>query len=546
MMEFNGSMDERDQNRMDETGTPSQVNGTPEPGSNAGWSTYGAAQDGAQNTGSQEQYTGWTAPENPQGANTTGEAPQQDAQSSGWSTSSGWNAAGYTDPNSQPGAQRGGDYNWKFEDYDAASGRGKPPKQKKPKTPGKNRGLKVFAGILGGVMAIGVLTFSGYGVYSAFFRSGSLLAGGANSQQSSSSQENLPSLNVQSTPETETSSPSADGKLTAREVAAKVKPSVVGVVQYQYGSSSIEASGIIMTSDGYIITNAHVISGASGIKVVLNNGEEYEARVIGSDTRTDLAVIKIEANNLTPAEFGESSKMQEGDIVMAIGNPGGLTFAGSITQGILSGVNRQLSSSYGTTTVLQTDAAINPGNSGGALVNEYGQVIGINSSKISATDYEGIGFAIPIDSAKPIVDDLIENGRVTGRVVLGVYNAQSVDEVASRVYGVPTGVLVGGTDPESDLAQKGVITGDIITKVNNTDVASTADIYTVLQDFKVGDSVKLTVFRRTSGQSDKTFEVTVTLMEDTGETTTQPQQQDSQRGQNQNESENGGWFSSFR
>ncbi|MFQ9872731.1 MAG: S1C family serine protease [Oscillospiraceae bacterium] len=322
------------------------------------------------------------------------------------------------------------------------------------------------------------------------------------------------------------------------------------MVQYQYGSSSIEASGegsgIIMTSDGYIITNAHVISGASGIKVVLNNGEEYEARVIGSDTRTDLAVIKIEANNLTPAEFGESSKMQEGDIVMAIGNPGGLTFAGSITQGILSGVNRQLSSSYGTTSVLQTDAAINPGNSGGALVNEYGQVIGINSSKISATDYEGIGFAIPIDDAKPIVDDLIQNGRVTGRVVLGVYNAQSVDEVASRVYGVPTGVLVGGTDPESDLAQKGVITGDIITKINNTDVTSTADIYTVLQDFEVGDSVKLTVFRRTSGQSDKTFEVTVTLMEDTGETTTQSQQQGSQRGQSQNESESGGWFSSFR
>lgn len=544
MMDFNGPMDERDQNRMDETGIPSQGDGTSQPGSNAGWSTYGAAsQGGQQDTGSQQ--TGWTAQDHSQDAGSTAsEAPGQDTQYGGW------NASGYTQPNAQPGAQPGGDYNWKFEDYDAAAGRGKPPKQKKPKTPGKNRGLKVFAGILGGVMALGVLTFSGYGVYSAFFRSGSLQAGGSNSQQSSSSQENLPSLNVESTPESETSSASADGKLTAREVAAKVKPSVVGVVQYQYGSSSIEASGegsgIIMTSDGYIITNAHVISGASGIKVVLNNGEEYEARVIGSDTRTDLAVIKIEANNLTPAEFGESSKMQEGDIVMAIGNPGGLTFAGSITQGILSGVNRQLSSSYGTTSVLQTDAAINPGNSGGALVNEYGQVIGINSSKISATDYEGIGFAIPIDDAKPIVDDLIQNGRVTGRVVLGVYNAQSVDEVASRVYGVPTGVLVGGTDPESDLAQKGVITGDIITKINNTDVTSTADIYTVLQDFEVGDSVKLTVFRRTSGQSDKTFEVTVTLMEDTGETTTQSQQQGSQRGQSQNESESGGWFSSFR
>lgn len=544
MMDFNGPMDERDQNRMDETGIPSQGDGTSQPGSNAGWSTYGAAsQGGQQDTGSQQ--TGWTAQDHSQDAGSTAsEAPGQDTQYGGW------NASGYTQPNAQPGAQPGGDYNWKFEDYDAAAGRGKPPKQKKPKTPGKNRGLKVFAGILGGVMALGVLTFSGYGVYSAFFRSGSLQAGGSNSQQSSSSQENLPSLNVESTPESETSSASADGKLTAREVAAKVKPSVVGVVQYQYGSSSIEASGegsgIIMTSDGYIITNAHVISGASGIKVVLNNGEEYEARVIGSDTRTDLAVIKIEANNLTPAEFGESSKMQEGDIVMAIGNPGGLTFAGSITQGILSGVNRQLSSSYGTTSVLQTDAAINPGNSGGALVNEYGQVIGINSSKISATDYEGIGFAIPIDDAKPIVDDLIQNGRVTGRVVLGVYNAQSVDEVASRVYGVPTGVLVGSTDPESDLAQKGVITGDIITKINNTDVTSTADIYTVLQDFEVGDSVKLTVFRRTSGQSDKTFEVTVTLMEDTGETTTQSQQQGSQRGQSQNESESGGWFSSFR
>lgn len=415
---------------------------------------------------------------------------------------------------------------WNFDSYDTQTNASAP----NPKKPSGKKGGKIALGIAGGILSVAVVGFSIYGVYSAFNTMGNAggFISGEDGPQSSQSQvdENLPSLDINGTPNTE-ETVAADGKLTTTQIAEKVKPSVVGIVQYQYTSSSIaaagEGSGVIMTSDGYILTNAHVIEGASGIKAVLSDGTEYEARVVGSDTRTDLAVIKIDAENLTPAEFGDSDALKDGEKVVAIGNPGGLAFAGSVTQGIVSGTNRQVSSEYGDMKYIQTDAAINPGNSGGALVNEYGQVIGINSSKIAATEYEGIGFAIPMNDAKPIIDDLIQNGRVTGRVMLGVYNPIAVDEIAARVYGVPTGVQIAATDPNSDLAKKGVMAGDIITAINDTPVSSVADIRNIIDEFKPGDTVKLAVYRRTQGQKDKSFEVVVALMEDTTSSVTQQQ-----------------------
>ncbi len=194
--------------------------------------------------------------------------------------------------------------------------------------------------------------------------------------------------------------------MTAKEVYQKVSPSVVGVVatitDQEGNSSTDQGSGIVATKDGYIITNSHVVNDSRGtqVKVVTKDEEEYTGTVIGYDRNTDLAIVKIDAEDLVPAEFGDADAMEVGDTVLAIGNPGGLEYASSMTRGIVSALNRKLSSnSDNGMTYIQTDAAINPGNSGGALVNEYGQVIGINSSKLVAEDFEGMGFAIPVSKA---------------------------------------------------------------------------------------------------------------------------------------------------
>lgn len=233
------------------------------------------------------------------------------------------------------------------------------------------------------------------------------------------------------------------GELTPQEVAKKVIPSVVCIQNYQRSNNNSmfffgggaqsgdagdevspvsEGSGIIATSDGYIITNAHVVEGASSLKVILSDGTSYEAQLVGSDSITDLAVIKIDATGLQAAEFGSSGDLEVGDSVMAIGNPGGLELSSSVTQGIVSALNRQITNSETGYTMdcIQTDTAINPGNSGGALVNMYGQVVGINSSKIVAEGFEGLGFAIPIDDAQSVISNLKEYGYVKDRAVLGI------------------------------------------------------------------------------------------------------------------------------
>lgn len=404
------------------------------------------------------------------------------------------------------------EYNWNFEDYEAVgrSGR-KPPKR------GAN-GIAVIGALLCTILLVGVVCLSGYGIYSLVVDRESY---GDTSDAVDQEQpaDTVPSqgLTIMEPPASGGTS-SLTGALTTVEIAKKVRSSVVSILQYSgmnTFSPSGEGSGIIINSDGYIVTNAHVVSGAVGINVELDNGETYSAKLVGVDSKTDLAVIKIEAENLIPAEFGDSDALQVGERVIAIGNPGGVTLAGSVTQGIVSAVNRTIKDNSYSSTFIQTDAAINPGNSGGALVNEYGQVIGINSAKIAATEYEGIGFAIPISEAKPVIDDLMEYGYVRGRCKLGI-TGEVVNETLSHINSIPQGIYIWSIDAKSDLAGKNVTKGDILTAIDGEKVYDFSDISEILKRHSPGDTVTLTLYRSAVGSSmvGQTFTVSIVLMED--------------------------------
>lgn len=301
-----------------------------------------------------------------------------------------------------------------------------------------------------------------------------------------------------------------EGALTVKQISQKVRTSVVGVIGQSANSfsSSSVGSGIIMSSDGYIITNNHVIEGMTAINVVLDDGTSYNARVIGSDARTDLAVIKVDAKNLVPAEFGDSDKLEQGDPAIAIGNPAGLQLQNTVTSGIISAINRDIIIEDRTMTLIQTDASINPGNSGGPLVNEFGQVIGINTIKVGISYYEGLGFAIPINTAKPIIDELISNGYIKGRPSIGI-NGQSISARDAAFYGLPEGLYVEYVHPHSDAFRKGLRRGDVITKMNGTKLSSTAEIKKIRDNFKAGDKVTITIFR-----NGKETDMTILLMDE--------------------------------
>lgn len=245
--------------------------------------------------------------------------------------------------------------------------------------------------------------------------------------------------------------------------------------------------------------------------------------VVGYDRTTDLAVIKADASGLSPARLGSAAQMKVGEEVIAIGNPGGEDFSFSMTGGYISGLDRHVGSySSAGMTYIQTDAAINPGNSGGALVNLYGQVIGINSSKIVANEYESMGFAIPIDKAQTIINDLMTGGYVTGRVRLGI---RGYDVTDSQVYsyGVPYGFIVAEIDEDSSFAGTDVQPGDIITAIDGETVSNLNQISNKLLEYQPGDKVTLTMYRLTTTlagneNNGKSFDVTITLLADNGET----------------------------
>lgn len=309
---------------------------------------------------------------------------------------------------------------------------------------------------------------------------------------------------------------SADGKtaLSVTEIANQVGPAVVGIINRAQVSSFLNqtvdqgsGSGIIISSDGYIVTNNHVVEGASEVKVILSTQEEYDAKLVGKDERTDLAVIKIEATDLPTAVLGNSSDVQVGELAIAIGNPLGQELAGSLTTGIISAVNRTITVDNQEYTLLQTDAAINPGNSGGALVNAYGEVIGINSVKLAAEDVEGLGFAIPSDTAKPVISDLIEHGYVQGRPIIGITGQATSD--LSPYYRLPDGIYVVSVSTYSGAALAGIQPGDVITQCNGQAVTSVSELNEIRDQHKVGDTLTMTIVRNGTQQ-----EVNVTLMEE--------------------------------
>jgi len=420
-----------------------------------------------------------------------------------YSANNGWQ-------NQPPQQIRQEEYKWNLNDYD--------DELKQPKKKLKGRKGKAVLMTVSAVLSVALVGFAFYGAYAAFTGFVPQLAASSSSSaapSASTGDESFAGISVSNKP-TDGSGNFVSSGYSSADVAEMVKPSIVGIVAYQQNSyEAAGGSGIIIREDGYIVTNAHVVNGSVGIKVVLDNGEEYEGVIKGMDTDTDLAVIKIEAKNLTYAKFGNSDQIKVGEEVLAIGNPTSLLLSGSVSRGIVSGVNRAISTDTSITmNYIQTDAAINPGNSGGALVNSYGQVIGINTLK--TTDTEGIGFAIPINQAKPIIDDLMKYGRVTGRGKLGITGV-AIDLYQARMMGLPvTGILVRNTEQGSDIANKKVLPGDIITKINDKSITAFTDLKDELVKHKSGDSVKLTIFRRTSGQPDRTFEVTVTLGEDKG------------------------------
>lgn len=316
-------------------------------------------------------------------------------------------------------------------------------------------------------------------------------------------------------------------------VAEKVRPSVVGVMTYMNGQLAGEGSGILWGEDAthtytYVVTCAHVID-EPGVTygVLLLGGKTYEAEKVATDTRTDIGVLKIKATGLPLAEIGDSSSLKIGEPIYAIGNPGGSEYFGSITDGIVSAIDRSVSATY-TMTCIQHNAAINPGNSGGALVNTAGQIVGINSSKIASTDFEGMGFAVPTSIAQTVAEALIKHGYVPNRPKLGIQYAEvSAYQLYSMVVSIkdlPQGSLViAGISADSSLANTKAEVGDLIIAVNGKDMNDSSVLLDLIDTGAVGDTLTLTLCRieqRTYKTS--TFDVTIKLVEDRGDTAQEP------------------------
>ena len=343
-----------------------------------------------------------------------------------------------------------------------------------------------------------------------------------------------------------TTQSSKTGVLTATEIYEKVSDSSVGVLVYQNSgmtnfSSNLygEGSGVVTEENSahtgtYVITCAHVVSDAGiTVKVQLNDGEQYDAKIVGIDNKTDIAVLLVNKTGLKAAEFGSAENLKVGQTVYAIGNPGGTEFFGSFTSGIISAIARPVNSPVGyEMECIQHDAAINPGNSGGALVNEYGQVIGINSSKIAATQYEGMGFAVPTETVKEIADDIIANGYVTDRPKLGIkYAAVAQSQTHSMIVQMndyPAGsIIIDSITTDSSLYNSKVQKGDLIIKANGKDLTTPDVLLDLVQNGHIGDKIKLTVVRIDSNYKTTEFEVEATLVEDRGTVEEEPVTEDS-------------------
>lgn len=291
--------------------------------------------------------------------------------------------------------------------------------------------------------------------------------------------------------------------MTIQEIAAKAQTSVVEIkveeenTQYSFfqtnGYTEASGSGVILTSDGYIVTNNHVVENASSIIVTLSNGKVYDAKLIGTDSKTDIAVIKIEETNLTPATLGDSNQIVVGETAVAIGNPLG-TLGGSVTDGIISALDREITIDSETMNLLQTNAAINPGNSGGGLFDGSGNLIGIVVAKSSGSNVEGLGFAIPVNDVKEIVEQLITNGYVSNRATLGVY----LTSLPYEYNGYEAGVYIQEVIGNSAAEKAGLKAYDKIIKFNGIEINSYDTLSYQLKKLNVGDVVEIVVEREDS------------------------------------------------
>ncbi len=364
------------------------------------------------------------------------------------------------------------------------------------KKPAKGLG----AGLVAACMAFSMLCGFGGGYLAS-------RVGTDNQVTESSASSQSTSLNKQSVLHTTTSG----DNLTIEEIAAKAMDAVVEITASasQRGQTvSVGAgSGVILTSDGYIVTNNHVVSGATQYTVRTRNGDSYNAVLVGTDSQTDLAVLKIEATGLTTAELGDSDQLAIGETAVAIGNPLG-ELGGTVTDGIISALAREVTIDGQTMTLLQTNAAINPGNSGGGLFNSAGELIGIVNAKSTGIDVEGLGFAIPINTAKPIIEDLITNGFVQGRVTSGFETVDLTQLQTALQYGVfQTGIYVLDPGTNTD----GFLSGDLLVSIDGQEITSMSDYNAVLASHNVGDRLTTVILR-----NGRQMTLTLTLQQASG------------------------------
>lgn len=340
------------------------------------------------------------------------------------------------------------------------------------------------------VVLIAAGVFGGYTFHDVFMKPGSTYQGTVNQLQEPKKSEAI-----------------SDSRNTAVvQAVKKASPAVVGITTKVYDRDIFNrkvlvgegvGSGIIFDAKGYIVTNNHVVGNSKTVIVSLADGQSTEGTVVGRDERTDLAVVKINVDNLPVAEFGDSDSLQVGEPAIAIGNPLGLEFQGTVTTGVISSLNRTIGTEGQSMKLIQTDAAINPGNSGGALVDADGKVVGINSAKISKEGVEGLGFAIPINAARPILDSLIKNGKVI-RPYLGLYG---LDQQMAARFGVQLtvpGILVYKVAPSGPLAQAGIQRGDVITKIGDTETKDFEALQQAMDNHHAGDTVQVTYSRNGS------------------------------------------------
>jgi len=416
---------------------------------------------------------------------------------------------GYNGQYQQQNNQQGYNYYGSYQDHGTESEVVSKPEKK------KGSGKKVLAGIVGvlSVAAIGATSIVGYNLIrgdGAVSTSDSSDSGSAASVKASASADASSSAADKQAETVSKDMPSVvqlaspSDALSIPEIVEKNTPSVVGI-QCVASNGVFMGTGIIMSEDGYIITNAHVVENARSVSVKLpssyaddsENAEDaltFDAKIIGTDSQSDIAVLKINKTGLTKAEFGKSSDVKVGELAIVIGNPLSMELANSVTAGIISSLNRTITIEDRTMNYMQTDASINSGNSGGPLINAYGQVIGIASAAVTKSYREGIGFAIPIDEAIPIIEDLIKNGRVTGRPTLGV-SGENISDIYAKYYDIPKGFRVKTVNVDSAAEEAGIKVNDIIIGIDGKLIESIEEFNSIKNTHKAGETVKISVYR---------------------------------------------------